>query len=80
MFANKKIDVITFASSSTVKNFISMFKEKDIQELLKDVIIASIGPVTAKTVEEAGLKSKIMPEEYTIPALVNSIIEYYNKQ
>ncbi len=36
-----------------------------------------IGPVTAKTAEEYGMKIDIMPKEYTIPALVEAMVEYF---
>jgi len=41
------------------------------------VAIACIGPVTAQTVEEFGLKVDIMPSAYTIPALVEAIRSYF---
>ena len=41
--------------------------------------MACIGPVTAKTAEEYGMKVDIMPKDYTIPALVESIVEFYKK-
>jgi uroporphyrinogen-III synthase len=34
--------------------------------------------VTAKTAEEYGMKVDIMPKEYTIPALVEAMVEHYN--
>ncbi len=45
----------------------------ELKKLLKGVTIASIGPITTKTVEQSGLKVHIQPEAYTIPALVDSI-------
>ncbi|MFH0925384.1 MAG: uroporphyrinogen-III C-methyltransferase [bacterium] len=75
---DNKIDVITFTSSSTVKNFVEMFKDEagGVLELLKGVYIASIGPITDTTVKEFGLESTIIPKDYTIPALVRAIVEY----
>ncbi|MDZ4246467.1 MAG: uroporphyrinogen-III C-methyltransferase [Dehalococcoidia bacterium] len=72
--ANKP-DVITFASSSTVRGLLSLLgKEKD---LMAGSIIACIGPVTASTARKAGLKVDIIAREFTIPGLVEAIEEYY---
>jgi len=76
---NNEIDIITFTSSSTVKNFVSMVKERDCFSLLDGVKIASIGPITANTVKEEGLNTDIMPTEYTISALTDAIIEHFAK-
>ena len=74
------VDMITFTSSSTVRNFLSMLDARDgdeLQQLLKGVKIAAIGPITAKTVTDNGLQVDIMPEEYTIDAFTHSITEYF---
>jgi uroporphyrinogen III methyltransferase/synthase len=46
---------------------------EDADELLQNVAIAVIGPVTAKAVEKAGLKVHIMPKEATVEAMVEEI-------
>jgi uroporphyrinogen III methyltransferase/synthase len=78
LFMRKKIDIITFTSSSTVKNFIEMFKQNEILRLIDGVKIASIGPVTSNTLASFGINPDIMPEKYTIPGLVEAILDYYN--
>jgi len=72
-----KIDVITFTSSSTVSHFIDLLKKEDVKNLLKGGALACIGPVTARTVKEAGLKVHIQPREFTIPGLTQAIVEYF---
>ncbi|MBU0484423.1 MAG: uroporphyrinogen-III C-methyltransferase [Proteobacteria bacterium] len=75
-----QISVITFTSSSTVKNFLRMIDAKDeheLQKLLAGVKIAVIGPITAKTAIANGLEVHIQPQTYTIPALVDEIVSYY---
>lgn len=74
------IDVITFTSSSTVVNFMNMMNFRDEQEqkrLLENVKIAVIGPITAKTAVKHGLKIDMQPEKYTIPDMVDCIVEYF---
>lgn len=78
-FREGKISVATFTSAATFNNFFEiMGKEAD--AMLKDVTIAVIGPVTAKAIEKRGLKVSIMPEEATINAMVNEIINFAVKK
>ncbi len=72
-----KMDVITFTSSSTVKHFADLLKKEDLNKLVKGVAIACIGPVTARTAKEWGLKVQIQPKQYTVPALTRAIAEYF---
>jgi uroporphyrinogen III methyltransferase/synthase len=75
-----EVDMVTFTSSSTVRNFLTMVDAGDQDELLKlmdGVKIAAIGPITAKTVTDSGLQVDIQPENYTIAAMVQSIIDYF---
>ncbi|MEQ1679051.1 MAG: hypothetical protein ABL950_00360 [Nitrospira sp.] len=39
-----------------------------------------MGPITAKTAEEYGLTVSIMPDENTIPALVDAIAHHYESR
>ena len=79
MFEEKEIDAVTFTSSSTVTNFVSMFKKTEIKGLLKGVAIACIGPVTAKTAEACGLSVDVMPGKYTVPALCEAMAAHFRK-
>ncbi len=76
---NGNLDLITFTSSSTVKNFVDIVGN-DHLSLLKDVPIASIGPITKKTADQYGLKTELMPEEYTIPGLIEEIKKKYKNR
>jgi uroporphyrinogen III methyltransferase/synthase len=77
LLTEEKIDVITFTSSSTVNHFAELLKKEDLKKLLKGIAIACIGPVTARTAKEWGLKVRIQPKQYTIPALTRAIAEYF---
>jgi len=78
----KSIDMVTFTSSSTVKNFVTLLdiNPDELQELMSGVVVATIGPITAKTAESYGLKPVVQPAEYTIPGLVESIVTYFTSQ
>ncbi|WP_256756733.1 uroporphyrinogen-III C-methyltransferase [Cohnella sp. WQ 127256] len=73
-----KIHVITFTSSSTVNNLLEALRRLGVQnpvEALQNIDIACIGPVTAKTAEDHGLKVTVVPEKYTLDGLVEAIVE-----
>jgi len=74
MLKEKSIHIITFTSSSTVKNFVESIKGESLEKLLEGVTLASIGPVTTKTAEDLGLKVAITASEYTIHGLVDAIL------
>lgn len=64
------IDLVTFTSSSTVRNFVNAVGV----ESLKNIKTAAIGPITAKTLKNFGIKTDIEAEEYTITGLVEAIL------
>ncbi len=80
MLEEGDIDMITFTSSSTVNNFMKMFGDKAerIKTWLKDVDIASIGPITSETVKKLGLNITVEPVDSTIDALTEVIIKHYS--
>lgn len=65
---------ITFASSSTVTNFLDAVPALRLKSH-PQLRFACIGPITAKTLEEAGLPCHVMPGTYTIPALVKALVQ-----
>jgi uroporphyrinogen III methyltransferase/synthase len=80
MLLERRIDVVTFTSASTVRNFVRTIGEEQAQDLLEKTTVACIGPVTAETASQLGISTTIMPQEYTIPALVDSIVKFYEKK
>ena len=59
LLKKRKVDIITFASSSTVTNLLEVLRRMGVEqplELLQGIDIACIGPVTAKTAQECGLR------------------------
>ncbi len=78
-----KVDMITFTSSSTVTHFLAMLdaaSQEELKALLHGVKIAAIGPVTAKTITDNGLRVDVQPGTFTIPELVNAVVHYYEDQ
>ncbi len=76
MLLDGEIDMITFASSSTVTNLIKLLGND--WQAAQEAKIACIGPVTATTAKDAGLTVDIVAKEQTIPGLVIAIENYYS--
>ena len=77
--AERRIHVVTFTSSSTVRNFCALFPRPDLGRLMDGVTIASIGPITRATAAGFGLDTHVMPAEYTIPALAAAIASHFGE-
>lgn len=73
----KSIHMVTFTSSSTVKNFMELVGDP---QILEGIRLASIGPVTTKTLAEFGLTPDIEASEYTIQGLFDAIVASVNKE
>lgn len=74
-------DVLTFTSPSSVRNFLKIVDTPDLRGFKSlgglDCTIACIGPITRDQAQASGLTVHIMPEEYTIDALTEAIVEYF---
>jgi uroporphyrinogen III methyltransferase/synthase len=70
LLSNNQIDLITFTSSSTVRNFAELAGELPWQK----IPVASIGPITSETLQEYGIEPAIEAEEFTMEGLVDAII------
>ncbi len=75
------VEMITFTSSSTVRNFLEMIdaeNQEELRKILAGIKIAAIGPITAKTVTDKGLQVDVQAKEFTIPGLIQAIVDYYS--
>jgi len=74
--AETRPHVVTFTSSSTVRNFVKLLgaRGRSPRTILDGIQIASIGPVTSATLKELGLPVDIEAKEYTIPGLIQAIV------
>lgn len=79
-----EIDVVTFASSSAVRNLVEMLERtrqgaadtRSPAEVLRAATIAVIGPVTAAAARDAGLEVGVEASAYTIDGLVEALIAH----
>jgi len=69
------VDIVTFTSPSTVRNFIAVLERHgfDIPNLPGNPIFACIGPTTKQAAEEAGLSNLIVSNEYTTAGLIETL-------
>jgi uroporphyrinogen-III synthase len=80
MLLEHRLDVVTFASPSAVRSFVGTLGREPAADLLQTTIVASIGPVTAEAASQHQIQTTIMPDTYTVPALVDAIVEYFRKR
>jgi uroporphyrinogen III methyltransferase/synthase len=71
---NEGADLITFTSSSTVENFLGLGLPWP-----RGMKIASIGPITSKTVREAGLTIDVEARRHDIDGMVDAIQKYFGE-
>jgi len=65
-----RVDVVTFTSSSTVRAFVEALEAP----LADRITVACIGPITAQTARDLGLRVDIIAQEYTTRGLVDAIV------
>jgi uroporphyrinogen-III synthase len=79
------VDVITFASSKTVKHFFQLLEQflptssqqsPTPSSILQNVCIASIGPQTSTTCQQRLGRVDVEAEEYTLEGLTQSIVRW----
>jgi uroporphyrinogen-III synthase len=82
LLQSRQLDILTFTSSSTVRNFIQWLKacETQVAGFSTEVVttqlkIACIGPITSQTAREFGLRVSIVAKEFTIDGLVEAIMQ-----
>jgi uroporphyrinogen III methyltransferase/synthase len=69
------VDAVTFASSSAVRNLATMLGPDF--ERLREATVACIGPITAATAREFGLRVAVEPSSATIEALVEALVQHF---
>jgi len=78
MLLDRRIDVVTFTSASAVRNLVRVLGAEPAADLLQSTVVACIGPVTAEAAAQYNIRSTIVPAEYTVPALVDAIVEHFS--
>ncbi|MDC0836059.1 uroporphyrinogen-III C-methyltransferase [Geitlerinema sp. CS-897] len=73
----RTVDVVTFASSKTVRNFAKLVNDAG-EISLDNVALASIGPQTTESCLSTFGRCDIEAEEYTIEGLYRAIVRWVN--
>lgn len=83
LLLNHQLAILTFTSSSTVRNFFMWLKSREqgsatalTDLVMEHTLVASIGPITSQATRELGLRVDIEAKEFTIDGLVNAIVQY----
>ncbi len=78
LFADGKIDIVTFTSPSAAVNFAKMIPLGRFAEIPKHPKIAVIGPTTEQAVRDLGFTADIVAKDSTIIGLLDAIAAYDN--
>ena len=70
------IDVVTFTSSSTVRNLLDILGDE--RHLLQSSDVACIGPITAATAAEMGLSADIIAAEHNVEGLADALAGHFS--
>ena len=68
------VDILTFTASSTVHNFVAQVGPERARTLAQQALVAAIGPITAATARDLGLRVDVVATEYTIAGLVAALL------
>ncbi len=69
-----RLDVLTFASPSAVRNFMSLL-DGAARRAVSNCLVAAIGPTTAEALRKEGLAPDVVPERASAADLVAALIE-----
>ena len=74
-----KVDLVSFTSASTAKNFAGLLGSERLETVRRQVVAACIGPETARAACEMGFRVVAEPDqdEISIPGLVRAIVTYF---
>ncbi|MGF9662186.1 uroporphyrinogen-III synthase [Arthrobacter crystallopoietes] len=79
----RQLDVVTFTSAPAVDALLSTAHEMGrydalVEAFRDDVVAAAVGPVTARPLEDAGIRP-LMPERYRMGALIRLVVEHLSE-
>jgi uroporphyrinogen III methyltransferase/synthase len=77
MLLEGQVEVVTFGSPSTVKEFAEAYGTDVVADLLKGVVVACVGPVTAQAASGYGIAAQVVSADHTNAGLVTAVIEHF---
>jgi uroporphyrinogen-III synthase/AcrR family transcriptional regulator len=70
-------DIFIFTSPSSFRNFLQIMEVKEVNKYFEGMVVAAIGPSTAREIESSGLQVDILPKEYTMEGILSALTEYF---
>lgn len=77
MLASGDLDVVMFTSGSTVTSLCELLGD-DAAASLASVVVASIGPVTSRALEERGIKTTLTAKVYTVTGVLDALEAHFS--
>lgn len=78
-----KIDVVTFTSSSAVMNLFKIaggyVSVDNLINRLRKTVVVAIGPVTQRALEKLGVEVNVVPTNYTLEDMMNSLLQHLDQ-
>lgn len=73
-----EINVLTFTSPSTVKNFAAMFSPYEFKKIADDALVVVIGPVTKEASTVTGFRHVHLATTSTIESMITMLVQLFN--
>lgn len=73
-------DAMIFTSSSTINGLLHNLTKDELEEITQGCAVVSIGPVTSKKLKAAGFAVSAEATTFTIPGVIERLIEYFKRQ
>lgn len=77
MLANRELDAVTFTSGSAVRHFVGRYGPDSVA-LLRNTLVAVIGPVTAEAALEFDIPVHVQPATYTTADMVAALAAHFH--
>jgi uroporphyrinogen III methyltransferase/synthase len=77
MILDGAVDAVTFTSPTAVRRLTDLLGAEQAADLLNTTVVAAIGPVTAATAREVGIRTAIVADTFTVDGLVEALVKHF---
>lgn len=78
MLADRELDAVTFTSGSAVRHFVQRYGPEGVA-LLRNTVVAVIGPVTAEAAQGLNVPIHVQPATYTAADMVAALVAFFGR-
>ena len=75
-----KVDAVTFTSAATVRQFVELIGREQAIDLLRQTIVAVVGPVTSEAAGQLGVAVQVIPQRYDVDGLVDALVDHFSNR